>query len=111
MLEEEEDPESIWPKFKKKFEPWSEELREYMDEHLKDYLGVEKVIWVKEGIDRGDDGHIDDVATFIAAGVISPGLTIPSIPSTSSATLPTRPSPTPSTPTGRKMRSTSSACR
>lgn len=33
------------------FEPWSEELRGYMTEHLKDYLGVEKVIWVKEGID------------------------------------------------------------
>ena len=48
VLEEEEDPESIWPKFHKKFEPWSEELRAYMDEHLKDYLGVEKVIWVKE---------------------------------------------------------------
>ena len=36
MLEEEEDPESIWPKYRKKFEPWSEELRAYMDEHLKD---------------------------------------------------------------------------
>ena len=38
-----------------------------MDEHLKDYLGVEKVIWVKEGIDPEEtNGHIDDVATFIA---------------------------------------------
>ena len=54
VLEEEEDPESIWPKFKRKFEPWSEELRAYMDEHLKDYLGVEKVIWVKEASTRGD---------------------------------------------------------
>ena len=26
----------------------------YMDEHLKDYLGVEKVIWVKEASTRGD---------------------------------------------------------
>ncbi|CDD85797.1 putative agmatine deiminase [Collinsella sp. CAG:289] len=72
VLEEEEDPESIWPKFKKKFEPWSEELREYMNEHLKDYLGVEKVIWVKEGIDPEEtNGHIDDVATFIAPGVMA----------------------------------------
>ena len=72
VLEEEEDPESIWPKFKKKFEPWSEKLREYMDEHLKDYLGVEKVIWVKEGIDPEEtNGHIDDVATFIAPGVMA----------------------------------------
>ena len=72
VLEEEEDPESIWPKFKRKFEPWSEELRAYMDEHLKDYLGVEKVIWVKEGIDPEEtNGHIDDVATFIAPGVMA----------------------------------------
>ncbi|MFR2031592.1 MAG: hypothetical protein ACLS3M_09530 [Collinsella sp.] len=27
---EEEDPESIWPKFHKKFEPSEEELRAYM---------------------------------------------------------------------------------
>ena len=34
-----------------------------MDEHLKAYLGVEKVIWVKEGIDPEEtNGHIDDVA-------------------------------------------------
>ena len=72
VLEEEEDPESIWPKFKRKFEPWSEELRAYMDEHLKEYLGVEKVIWVKEGIDPEEtNGHIDDVATFIAPGVMA----------------------------------------
>ncbi len=72
VLEEEEDSESIWPKFKRKFEPWSEELRAYMDEHLKDYLGVEKVIWVKEGIDPEEtNGHIDDVATFIAPGVMA----------------------------------------
>ena len=72
VLEEEEDPESIWPKFHKKFEPWSEELRAYMNEHLKDYLGVEKVIWVKEGIDPEEtNGHIDDVATFIAPGVMA----------------------------------------
>lgn len=72
VLEEEEDPESIWPKFHKKFEPWSEELRAYMDEHLKDYLGVEKVIWVKEGIDPEEtNGHIDDVACFIRPGEVA----------------------------------------
>ena len=43
-----------------------------MDEHLKAYLGVEKVIWVKEGIDPEEtNGHIDDVATFIAPGVMA----------------------------------------
>ena len=62
----------IWPTFALKFEPWSEPLRAYMDEHLKEYLGVEKVIWVKEGIDPEEtNGHIDDVATFIAPGVVA----------------------------------------
>ena len=71
-MEEEADPDSIWPKYARKFEPWSEELRAYMDEHLKEYLGVEKVIWVKEGIDPEEtNGHIDDVATFIAPGVMA----------------------------------------
>ena len=54
------------------YEPWSEELRAYCDEQLKKYLGVEKVIWVKEGIDPEEtNGHIDDVATFIAPGVMA----------------------------------------
>ena len=30
VLAEEEDEETIWPKYAKQFEPWSEELREYM---------------------------------------------------------------------------------
>ncbi len=68
----EEDPDSIWPAYRLAFEPWSEELREYMTEHLKEYLGCEKVIWVKEGIDPEEtNGHIDDVATFIAPGVMA----------------------------------------
>ena len=72
VLADEEDEDTIWPKYARKFEPWSEELREYMTEHLKEYLGVEKVIWVKEGIDPSEtNGHIDDVATFIAPGVMA----------------------------------------
>ncbi len=72
VLADEADEETIWPKYAKQFEPWSEELREYMDEHLKAYLGVEKVIWVREGIDPEEtNGHIDDVATFIAPGVVA----------------------------------------
>ena len=51
---------------------YRELVRAYMDEHLKAYLGVEKVIWVKEGIDPEEtNGHIDDVATFIAPGVVA----------------------------------------
>lgn len=72
VLAEEVDEDTIWPAYAKKFQPWSEELREYMDEHLKAYLGVEKVIWVREGIDPEEtNGHIDDVATFIAPGVVA----------------------------------------
>lgn len=72
VLAEEADEDTIWPAYAKKFQPWSEELRAYMDEHLKAYLGVEKVIWVKEGIDPEEtNGHIDDVATFIAPGVVA----------------------------------------
>ena len=70
VLAEEADEDTIWPAYARAFEPWSEELRAYMDEHLKAYLGVEKVIWVREGIDPEEtNGHIDDVATFIAPGV------------------------------------------
>lgn len=72
VLADEEDEDTIWPKYARKFEPWSEELRAYMDEELKKYLGVDKVIWVKEGIDPEEtNGHIDDVATFIAPGVMA----------------------------------------
>ena len=72
VMADEDDEGTIWPKYARKFEPWSEELRAYMTEHLKDYLGVEKVIWVKEGIDPEEtNGHIDDVATFIAPGVMA----------------------------------------
>ena len=72
VLAEEVDEDTIWPAYAKKFQPWSEELREYMDEHLKAYLGVEKVIWVREGIDPEEtNGHIDDVATFIAPGGVA----------------------------------------
>ena len=69
VLAEEVEEDTIWPVYAKRFEPWSEELRAYMDEHLKAYLGVEKVIWVKEGIDPEEtNGHIDDVACFVAPG-------------------------------------------
>ena len=34
--------------------------------YLKDYLGVRKVIWLKEGILGDDtDGHVDDIARFV----------------------------------------------
>jgi len=42
-----------------------------IEQYLKDYLGVTKVLWLGEGIVGDDtDGHIDDIARFVAANVI-----------------------------------------
>lgn len=47
--------------------------REDIEHMLHDYLGFEKVIWLREGVDLDDgetDGHIDDVCAFIAPGEV-----------------------------------------
>lgn len=45
--------------------------REEIEKYLKDYLGVTKVLWLGEGIAGDDtDGHIDDIARFVASDVI-----------------------------------------
>jgi agmatine deiminase len=45
--------------------------REEIEQYLKDYLGVMKVLWLGEGIVGDDtDGHIDDIARFITSDVI-----------------------------------------
>jgi agmatine deiminase len=45
--------------------------REAIEQHLKNYLGVEKVLWLAEGIVGDDtDGHIDDLARFVSTNVI-----------------------------------------
>lgn len=37
-----------------------------IEQRLKDYLGIEKVIWLKKGLAGDDtDGHIDDIARFL----------------------------------------------
>jgi len=42
-----------------------------IEQHLKSYLGVERVLWLGEGIIGDDtDGHIDDIARFVAPNVI-----------------------------------------
>lgn len=42
-----------------------------IERYLKDYLGVAKVLWLGEGIVGDDtDGHIDDIARFVAPNVI-----------------------------------------
>ena len=45
--------------------------RAEIEAHLKNYLGVTKVLWLGEGIVGDDtDGHIDDIARFVAPNVI-----------------------------------------
>ena len=48
-----------------------EVTREEMDRHLREFLGVDQVIWLAEGYD-GDEtaGHIDEIACFAAPGVV-----------------------------------------
>ena len=42
-----------------------------IEQYLKSYLGAEKVLWLGEGIVGDDtDGHIDDIARFVASDVI-----------------------------------------
>lgn len=46
--------------------------KDKIEQTLKDYLNCEKVIWVKDGIDPYEtNGHIDDVACFVAPGEVA----------------------------------------
>jgi agmatine deiminase len=45
--------------------------RAEIEQYLKDYLGVQRVLWLSEGIVGDDtDGHIDDIARFVSATTI-----------------------------------------
>ncbi|HJA00244.1 MAG TPA: agmatine deiminase [Candidatus Collinsella stercoripullorum] len=45
--------------------------KEQIEELLGEYLGIEKVIWIKDGIDPYEtNGHVDDVARFNAPGEV-----------------------------------------
>ena len=42
-----------------------------IEEKLKEYLGVEKVIWLNDGVVGDDtDGHIDDIARFVSPSTV-----------------------------------------
>lgn len=44
--------------------------REEIEQMMKNYLNLEKIIWVKEGIDPDEtNGHVDDVCCFVSPGV------------------------------------------
>lgn len=45
--------------------------KDEIEQYLKEYLNVEKVIWIKDGIDPYEtNGHIDDVACFVRPGEV-----------------------------------------
>lgn len=46
--------------------------KEEIEEKLKQYLNADKVIWLEDGIDPEEtNGHIDDVACFVAPGEVA----------------------------------------
>ncbi len=44
--------------------------RNQIEENLKNYLNVNKIIWLKKGTDEGTDGHVDNLACFVKPGTI-----------------------------------------
>ncbi|MDR0783123.1 MAG: agmatine deiminase [Propionibacteriaceae bacterium] len=46
--------------------------RAEIEGYLSEYLGIDKVIWIKDGIDPEEtNGHVDDVACFVAPGEVA----------------------------------------
>lgn len=46
--------------------------KEDIEETLKEYLGCDKVLWLKDGIDPDEtNGHVDDVACFVRPGEVA----------------------------------------
>ena len=54
---------------------WSRAKKNYIgtkniEKNLKEYLNVNKVIWLKSGTNEGTDGHVDNIACFVKPGVV-----------------------------------------
>ena len=46
--------------------------KEEIEDKLKEYLNLEKIIWIKDGIDPDEtNGHIDDVACYVAPSEVA----------------------------------------
>ena len=46
--------------------------KEEIEQHLKDYLNVDKVLWIHEGIYNDEtNGHVDNMANFVKPGVVA----------------------------------------
>jgi agmatine deiminase len=57
--------------------------REEIEQGLRDFLGVEQVVWLGQGLaeDRDTDGHVDLIAAFIRPGQVLLQSTSPGTPS------------------------------
>jgi agmatine deiminase len=45
--------------------------REQIEQRLRDFLGVRKILWLGDGIEGDDtDGHVDDLTRFVNPGTI-----------------------------------------
>ena len=39
--------------------------KEEIEDNIKKYLNIKKIIWLKHGTDSGTDGHVDNIACFV----------------------------------------------
>ena len=45
--------------------------RDQIEQYLSEYLNIDKVLWLKNGIDGDDtDGHVDDISRFVLPSVV-----------------------------------------